>query len=146
METVKINLNSLPPEVSKGLESKMDLDASNLDTLSDWQSHTGNDQPAGFETPGVKVEETSFLDTSKDTFGLPIIETSNELFSLGNLDETFGHSGEIFSLDHFKDTTASEATEEVADPTFVTHAFNQKLNLSRKKDKIKDQEKNSNEE
>ena len=144
METVKINLNSLPPEVSQGLESKMDLDASNLDTLSDWQSHTGNDQPARFETPGVKVEETSFLDTSKDTFGLPIIETSvletsNELFSLGNLDETFGHSGEIFSLDHFKDTTASEATEEVADPTFVTHAFNQKLNLSRKKGKSKEE-------
>ena len=153
METVKINLNSLAPDVvSQGLDYKINLDASDLETLS------GHDLSTGLETLGVKVEETSFLATSEDTFGLPIIETSietsNELFATTNSEETFPFegsgliftevtseepSGDLFSRDPFKDPTILAASEEVSDPTFVTHAFNQKLTQSRKKGKSKEE-------
>ena len=146
METVKINLTSLSPEVvSQGLDYK--IDASDLEKLS------GQDQSTGLEPLGVKVEERSFLVTSEETFGLPIIETSietsNELFALGlaNSEEGFiltgvtseEPSGDIFSLDPCKDPAILAASEEVCDPTFVTHAFNQQLNQSKKKGKSKEE-------
>ena len=149
METVKISLNYLAPDVSQDLVCKIDLDASDMETLN----QTG--------TLGVKVEETSFLATSEDTLGLPVIETSNELFGLAaaatseekfpiiegsgcvlgvTSEEPIGldsPAGDMFSLD--KEAAILAASEEVSDPTFVTHAFNQKVNLSRKKVKSKEE-------